>query len=124
MSVEIRIKAVNKFKKGIDGAIAGVKKLGSMVKSVSMAMFRMTKWAVIGLTGIGLWSIKTASAMREMGDKFGRVFKEQSQAAEDFAATLAKHIGRSIFMMNENLTVFQSLFVGVGIGGGEAVKMS
>jgi len=133
--VKIQIKAVNAFKKGINAAISGLKKLGStarsvgskmagMAKSATRALLGIAKVAAVSLAGFAAWSVKTAADVAEMENKFVAVFKELSKEVEEWAVETAVATNKSSISIKTYLANVQDLTVAIGLGRKESAEMS
>ena len=81
--------------------------------------------AVSAITApLGAFTIKAAADAQESLSRFEQVFKDQAQAAGEFADALATSVGRSKYEIRDALATFQSFFVGLGFGGSESRQLS
>lgn len=78
---------------------------------------------LIGSAAMG-FMVKKASDVEESVSKFNAVFKEQSKAAEDFAASLAGTINRSKYDLMGYMATLQDTFVPLGFARDEAARLS
>lgn len=69
-------------------------------------------------------AIKVASDAQESMSRFKQVFGEQGAAAEQFANTLSKSVGRSAIDVRNGLSTFQSFFVGLGFSAEKSRELS
>jgi hypothetical protein len=108
------------FQRGIDGAVRRIQSLAGTLKHIG------TLGAGIGtaMSVPFIAAIKHASDAQESLNKFRSVFGEQSKAAEEFASTLAKSVGRSEIDIKNALSSFQGFFVGLGFSGEKARELS
>jgi hypothetical protein len=105
----------------------GLKKLenrlrdfGKGLKSVASMGLRLS--SAIGAPFIA--AIKLASDAQESLNKFRSVFKEQADAAEQFAQGLASSVGRSVNEIRDGMSSFQGFFVGLGFGAERSRELS
>jgi len=68
--------------------------------------------------------VKIASDVTETLNRFEQVFKDQAEAAEDFAETFGSSVQRTSLQLKESLTTFQSFFVGLGFANSQARDLS
>ncbi|NLY01518.1 MAG: phage tail tape measure protein [Rhodopirellula sp.] len=81
--------------------------------------------AVSAITApLGAFTIKAAADAQESLSRFEQVFKDQADAAGEFADALAKSVGRSRFAIRDALATFQSFFVGLGFDAGMSRELS
>jgi hypothetical protein len=73
--------------------------------------------------GLG-FAVRQASIAEETISKFEAVFKDQADAAREFAETLAKSIGRSKFDLLGFLATLQDTFVPLGFARDQARQLS
>ena len=90
----------------------------------------------LAITGIGLTLAGTAltkpfvTAVREFAKfeqlvgRFNQVFGRLSATAESFANTFSRSINESRTVVLDQLATFQSFFLGLGAGAGEALELS
>ena len=105
----------------------GLKKLenrmrdfGKGLKSIASMGLRLS--AAIGAPFIA--AIKLASDAQESLNKFRAVFKEQADAAEQFAQGLSKSVGRSVTEIRDGMSAFQGFFVGLGFAADHSRQLS
>ncbi len=87
-------------------------------------MARWTRRAVVGLSGLGLWSIKTASDVRELGSKFNVVFAGMTDEVRAWAAQHADAVGRSKYDMEAYLANIGDLLKPMGFTTQAAADMA
>jgi len=76
------------------------------------------------LLGIAAAMTKAASDATETQNKFNQVFRGMEDDANAWADNFAKNVGRSKYAVQDSLSSFQSMFVGLGFGGEQAAEMS
>jgi hypothetical protein len=93
MSVDIRIKAVNAFKKGIDGAIRAVRKLGSVVASAA----KVVAAATLAMTAAAIVSVRSYMKQQSAEEELAAAIINRGKAVDDilpkykeFAAAMQK----------------------------------
>ncbi len=74
--------------------------------------------------GASAYAIKKAGDAQEVISKFEAVFKEQSEAADDFAETLADSIKRNKIEVMSFMSTFQDTFVPLGFAREEGRKLA
>jgi len=117
MSVDIRIKAINKFKKGIDGAIAGVKKLGSVVKTVGRQLRRMAIAAGVGF----VFMVKHANKFRVQMAEVGTMLGENRNMLDGMRKDLLK-MAADYGMSTDALTKGLYDVLSAGVPAGKAIE--
>lgn len=76
------------------------------------------------LLGIAAAMTKAASDATETQNKFNQVFRGMEEDANNWADSFSKSVGRSKFAVQDSLSAYQSMFVGLGFGNKEASEMS
>ncbi len=69
-------------------------------------------------------AVKRAGSAVETINKFKVVFKDQAKAAEAFANTLAKSVGRSRFAIMDAMASLHAFFIGLGFGAVKARELA
>lgn len=105
---------------GLNKAGNDVKKLEDKIKKVGKAM-TVAGGVIIGALG-GM--VKKASDAQETYSKFGTVFKDVFNKAEDAALDLAKGYGLSMLASKDMLAATGDLLTGLGVNSGAALDLS
>lgn len=98
--------------------------LGRVAQQAGQAMVVAGGLATAALAALAGTSIKASSDLNESTSKTQVVFGDASQAVIDFANKAAKSLGQSTQAAMEASATFGNLFLGLGMGKGEAANMS
>ena len=79
---------------------------------------------MLGASAVLAFFLHEASQAQEVIQKFEAVFKEESDAANEFVNELASTLGRSTTDLKRFLSTLQDTFVPLGFGRAEARKLS
>lgn len=85
---------------------------------------KMSLAITVPLLGIATLMTKAASDATETQNKFNQVFRGISDDANAWADSFSKSVGRSKFAIQDSLSSYQSMFVGLGFGSVQAANMS
>ena len=103
----------SKLVRGLHRAHHRLRSFGRKVRELGMRMAAAS--AAMGAPFVA--GIKAAKDAQETLNRFRAVFKDQADAAGQFADAIAREIGRSRYEIRDALATFQSFFVGLGFGG-------
>ncbi len=112
-----------------DLASQQIRSANKATKSFTVSLKTMAKTAAAG-AGVFYLSkslksmVANASEAQEIGSKFDAVFKEQAEAARDFAAATSAALGRSKIDLEGFLGTLQDTFVPLGFARDKAREMS
>lgn len=109
-----------RFQAGVSRVLQTMGKVQAQAERVGRAARNMLLIGGGALAGF----VKLASDATETASKFAAVFREGTDAANEFAAALAKTVGRSKTDIQEALSTFQGFFVGLGFATGKARLLS
>lgn len=99
--------------------IRGMRRAQRQLQAFGDTVMRIGRSIAIGSGAfalLGAASIKAASDAEESLNRFGAVFKDQTEAAGAFADELAERVGRSAIEIKDSLASLQGFFVGLGYG--------
>ena len=104
-------KLQDNFGKGSDGAKKLSDSLG-MIKKVGVA----TAVLYVGnkIKDLGKFAIESASKMDELANVTRQVFESSTKEIEQWAKTIDREVGRSIYQMQNFASVYGSMFKGAG----------
>lgn len=104
-------KLQDNFAKGSDGA----KKLSdslSLIKKVGVGAAVL--YVVNKIKDLGKFAIESASKMDELANVTRQVFESSTKEIEQWAKTIDREVGRSIYQMQNFASVYGSMFKGAG----------
>lgn len=110
----------SRFQKGVARVLQTMTRLQARAQVVGRVARNMLLIGGGALAGF----VKLASDATETASKFEAVFRDGADAANEFAAALAKSVGRSKIDIQEALSTFQGFFVGLGFATEKARKLS
>lgn len=116
----VTVRGKGEFDNTIDAASKSLEKLQTQFAGVARHARRML---LVGGGALGLF-VKMAADAEEIASKFNAVFRDNADAARDWADNLAKGVGRFRLDLEETMSSFQGFFVGLGFGQDEAMKLS
>lgn len=109
-----------KFQRGVSRVIQTMSNLQARAERVGRAARNML---LVGGGALAAF-VKLSSDATEIASKFEAVFRDGADAANEFAAALAKSVGRSKTDIQEALSTFQGFFVGLGFATDKARLLS
>nr|DAV05448.1 MAG TPA: minor tail protein [Caudoviricetes sp.] len=104
-------KLQDNFGKGSDGAKKLSDSLG-MIKKVGVAAAVL--YVGNKIKDLGKFAIESASKMDELANVTQQVFESSTKEIEQWARTIDKEVGRSIYQMQNFASVYGSMFKGAG----------
>ena len=104
-------KLQDNFGKGSDGAKKLSDSLG-MIKKVGVAAAVL--YVGNKIKELGTFAIESASKMDELANVTQQVFESSTKEIEQWAKTIDKEVGRSIYQMQNFASVYGSMFKGAG----------
>lgn len=104
-------KLQDNFGKGSDGAKKLSDSLG-MIKKVGVAAAVL--YVGNKIKDLGKFAIESASKMDELANVTQQVFESSTKEIEQWAKTIDKEVGRSIYQMQNFASVYGSMFKGAG----------
>lgn len=104
-------KLQDNFGKGSDGAKKLSDSLG-MIKKVGVAAAVL--YVGNKIKDLGKFAIESASKMDELANVTRQVFESSTKEIEQWARTIDKEVGRSIYQMQNFASVYGSMFKGAG----------
>ena len=104
-------KLQDNFGKGSDGAKKLSDSLG-MIKKVGVAAAVL--YVGNKIKDLGKFAIESASKMNELANVTQQVFESSTKEIEQWARTIDKEVGRSIYQMQNFASVYGSMFKGAG----------
>lgn len=104
-------KLQDNFGKGSDGAKKLSDSLG-MIKKVGVAAAIL--YVGNKIKDLGKFAIESASKMDELANVTQQVFESSTKEIEQWARTIDKEVGRSIYQMQNFVSVYGSMFKGAG----------
>ncbi len=118
--VEIGAKLSRNFTNAIEKAKAKLDQIGAKIREIGAA------FTVAGalLTAPFIKAIADAGALQDILTKFDAVFKDQAQAAGEFASALARSVGRAEGTIRGFLAALQDTFVPLGFARDQGRKLS
>ena len=115
----------NKSLSIVKTAFSKINSLGiNLARNLARSIARGVKWAIISLTGLGIWSVKTASDVEEMEYKFNIVFGKFASQAKKWAKNFGDAVNRSKYTIMEYMSSLQDLFVPMGFTRDKAAELS
>lgn len=109
-----------RFQRGVSRVLQTMGRLQARAERVGRVARNMLLIGGGALAGF----VKLASDATETASKFEAVFREGTDAANEFAAALARSVGRSKTDIQEALSTFQGFFVGLGFATDKARLLS
>lgn len=110
----------SRLAKGLKRAEYKLRQFGRRVSAMGRQMMALGAGLAVPLAV----SVKAAGDAVETLNKFEAVFRDQADAAGDFADELADAVGRSRYELRDALASYQAFFVGLGFGAEEARRLS
>lgn len=96
--------------------------LGRVQEKLSSFGQKASMYVTAPLMAVAGFMVEWASDATEVQNKFDQVFDEVSDRANTFANEFSTKLGRSIMQVQEGMSAFQSMFLGLGFENSEALE--